>query len=184
MQRLAVVVVLLVSSCTGTIETGDLGSPGTGNGPDAGLGGGDGGGTGTGSGSGSGSGSGAAFACKDKVVTGIGSGQHRAGQDCQSNCHNHGFTLSGTLYANAAGTTPMVGASITVQDAMGKTFDMVSQQNGNFYTSQSVTFPVTVTASSCPDVKPMVAKVAATGAGCNMSGCHTPGAGAGAINLP
>jgi hypothetical protein len=120
--------------------------------------------------------------CKMKV-TSVGSGHHNPGQDCQQGCHNHGFTLSGTLYASATSTTPVVGASITVKDAQGKTFDMVSQNDGNFYTSTAVTFPVTVSASLCPDTHAMAGSITAGNGGCNKSGCHASGA-QGKIYLP
>jgi len=120
------------------------------------------------------------FACRNKVAS-VGSGHHNPGQDCQGSCHNHGFTLAGTIYAST--TTPLSGASITVTDAGGKSFDIVSQANGNFYTSQTIRFPVTVTASDCPSVAPMVAQVTATMDGCNQGGCHVTG-GQGRIHLP
>jgi hypothetical protein len=120
--------------------------------------------------------------CKNKV-TSVGSGHHNAGQDCMQGCHNHGFTLSGTLYASANSTTPVVGASITVKDAKGVTFDMVTQNDGNFYTSNAVTFPVTVVASMCPDSHAMSGSIAAGNGGCQKSGCHQAGA-AGKIYLP
>ena len=125
----------------------------------------------------------AAVQCKDKVTSGIGSGQHNAGQDCNQGCHNHGFTLAGTLYAGLNSNTPVVGATITVTDANGKTFDIISQQNGNFYTKTAVTFPVKVVASSCPDTQPMIGTIAAGNGGCLKSGCHQAG-GAGKIHLP
>jgi hypothetical protein len=46
--------------------------------------------------------------------------------------------------------------------AAGPTFDVVSQRNGNFYTSQAITFPITVTANLCPSVAPMVRRRART----------------------
>ena len=122
-----------------------------------------------------------AFACRDRVTL-VGDGHHNAGQNCQNGCHNHGFTLSGTLYTTANGGAPVVGATITIKDADGFTYEAVSQQNGNFYSSSGMTFPVTVVASMCPDVKPMIAPIAASG-GCNRSGCHVVGA-AGRIHLP
>src|ERR1041384_6486133 len=94
-----------------------------------------------------------AFMCRNKV-TPVGDGHHNPGQDCQGGCHNHGFRLSGTLYTTANGAAPVAGATITIKDAQGFTYEAVSQQNGNFYTSSAMTFPVTVTASMCPDVKP------------------------------
>jgi len=116
-------------------------------------------------------------------VANVGSGKHHPGEDCQGACHNHGFTLGGTLFAAANTTTPLAGATVTVVDAAGKSIDVVSQSNGNFYTSQAIAFPVTVTASLCPSVAPMVTKVTATMDGCNKAGCHVAGA-TGVIHLP
>ena len=166
------VIFTVLAACTPGVIDGPGGS--NMNGPD---GGGGGGGASDGSVSSDGS---AAFACRNKVTV-VGDGHHNAGQDCQQGCHNHGFTLSGTVYA---GTTALSGASITVVDAANKTFDMVSQANGNFYTANAVTFPITVTASSCPDVKAMVGQVTtAANGGCNKTGCHQAGA-QGPIHLP
>jgi hypothetical protein len=122
---------------------------------------------------------GAGFTCRN-TVTSVGSGNHNAGLDCMGGCHNHGFTLAGSLFQPGT-TTPVVGASITVTDATGKSLDMVSQRNGNFYTSTKLTFPVTIAASSCPDVSHMTAQVSA--GGCNSTGCHASGA-QGSIHLP
>lgn len=124
------------------------------------------------------------FACRDPVPAAqLGSGHHNAGQDCQQGCHNHGFTLSGTMFAAANSTTPVQGATVTVMDANGQTFDVVTQLDGNFYTSRTVAFPVTVIASSCPSVQPMVETIAAGNGGCNKTGCHTTAA-QGRIHLP
>jgi hypothetical protein len=119
--------------------------------------------------------------CKNQVLTGLGSGHHNAGLDCLNGCHNHGFTLAGTIYSTATGGAALTGATVTVKDASGTTFDVISQLDGNFYTTQPVTFPLTVYASSCPSVQPMVATVAA--GGCNKVGCHTSNA-QGQIHLP
>ncbi|TMQ02269.1 MAG: hypothetical protein E6J91_52845 [Deltaproteobacteria bacterium] len=113
----------------------------------------------------------------------MGSGNHHPGEDCQGSCHNHGFTLGGTIFASANSTAPLVGATITVVDATGRTIDLVSQRNGNFYTSQTISFPVSVTASQCPNVAPMATRVTATMDGCNKGGCHASGA-QGVIHLP
>ena len=114
------------------------------------------------------------FVCRDKLTTGIDNGHHRPGENCQQTCHNHGFFMSGTLYAAAGSATPTTvsGASITFIDADGVTGDMRTAANGNFWWSLPVAFPVTIIASSCPDVKKMNATVTAAGAGCNQSGCH------------
>ena len=122
-----------------------------------------------------------AFACRNKVTL-VGDGHHNPGMNCQNGCHNHGFTLSGTVYTTANGAAAVSGATITIKDAAGFTYEAVSQQNGNFFTSSGMTFPVTVVASMCPDTKPMVAKIAAAG-GCNTAGCHVAAA-AGRVHLP
>ena len=102
-----------------------------------------------------------------------GSGHHNAGQDCQNGgCHNHGFTIAGTLYSSINGGNPVVGATIHVVDANGTPLDLVTMDNGNFYTSTAVTFPITVLATSCPNIQHMTATVA-PGPSCNKSGCHT-----------
>jgi hypothetical protein len=124
--------------------------------------------------------------CKNKV-TSVGSGHHNAGQDCMNSCHFHGFTLAGTLYTAATGGSAISGASITVKDASGQTFDIVSQADGNFYTSNPVQFPVTVYASECQIQQggvPMMATVTSQqSGGCNASGCHTTSS-QGRIHLP
>ncbi|HUS30813.1 MAG TPA: hypothetical protein VMZ53_20020, partial [Kofleriaceae bacterium] len=124
-----------------------------------------------------------AFQCRDKQpLTAVGDGHHHPGENCLNACHNHGFTLAGTMTTTATATTPFVGASITVKDANGVTFDMVTQANGNFYTRAVVTFPVTVTASACPSIHAMSGTV--TAGGCNKTGCHSATGGAGHITLP
>jgi cytochrome c553 len=121
--------------------------------------------------------------CRNPVTTQA-SGQHNPGTTCMS-CHGAGgnaprFTMGGTLYATAAGGAPVVGATITVRDASGQSIDVVSAQNGNFWIVQAVTYPVTVYASSCPTVQPMIA-TSATG-DCNS--CHAAGVGPGTVHLP
>jgi hypothetical protein len=121
------------------------------------------------------------FPCRNKVTSNLTSGHHNAGADC-TNCHS--FSIAGTLYTTATGNTGMSGASITVTDHNGQSFDLVSQLDGNFYTSASVAFPITLTASSCPNVAPMVNHVtSAQGGGCNQNGCHDGGVQA-QIHLP
>ncbi len=175
---------LAVTACTGVIDS----SPGAG------------GGTG-GSGSNTGGGDGPdaamvamadastttdapAVACKTQVPANqLSSGNHNAGQDCMNGCHNHGFTLAGTLFTSSAGVTTIAGGTITVTDAGGHTFDVVSQLNGNFYTSTQVTFPVTVVASECPNTLAMSGSIPSGSGGCNRTGCHTTAA-QGRIHLP
>lgn len=175
-MRHLLLAVVVISGCVGEVPPAGGGSSGD-TSPDAGGGGGGGAGGGLDAGTDA-----AGFACRNKVAN-VGSGKHHPGEDCQGSCHNHGFTLGGTIFTAANSTTPVVGATITVIDASGKTLDVVSQGNGNFYTSTAIAFPVTVTASSCPDVAPMVTRVTATMDGCNQSGCHVTGA-QGRIHLP
>lgn len=101
------------------------------------------------------------------------SGQHNAGQECQG-CHAPGggaptFYLGGTLYSAASGGTAVAGATINVTDAAGKKVKIVSANNGNFWTTTALQFPVKVDASLCPATTPMNATVGGNGA-CNN--CH------------
>jgi hypothetical protein len=126
----------------------------------------------------------AVFMCRNREpLANLSSGHHNQGQNCLQGCHNHGFTLAGTLYNAATGGTVVKGGKITVISANGETFDMTSQLNGNFYTKRTVEFPATVIASLCPDVKPMVTKITAANAGCNKTGCHTA-TGQGRVHVP
>jgi hypothetical protein len=111
------------------------------------------------------------------AVAQVGDGHHNPGQDCMNACHNHGFTVAGTLYSAINSSTPVIGATIRVVDANNKITDIVTQQNGNFYASTAVTAPLTVLATSCPDINHMSATVATSGGiiGCNKSGCHVAG---------
>ncbi len=126
----------------------------------------------------------APFRCRDIVTTGLDTGHHNPGQDCQNGCHDHGFYLSGTLYSSANGGQPVVGAAITFIDATGATGDMRSGTNGNFWWTLPVTFPVTLIASACPTIDQMTATVPSGQGGCNRTGCHTASGGAGRVHLP
>ncbi len=127
-------------------------------------------------GGGGGGGDMAPIACDKLQSTGglsVPSGQHNAGQECQG-CHAPGggaptFYLGGTLYNAVANGTAVAGATINVTDAAGKTVKIVSANNGNFWTTTPLTFPVKVNASLCPNTLPMNATVGGNGA-CNN--CH------------
>jgi hypothetical protein len=110
----------------------------------------------------------AAPACKPANVI-HGDGHHNPGQDCMSGCHDHGFSLAGTLLL-ADGVTPASNATITVVDATHFSQDIVASTNGNFFSYLPVTYPVTITASMCPSVQPM-AETATVGS-CNSAACH------------
>jgi hypothetical protein len=124
--------------------------------------------------------------CKPTVIA-VGNGNHNEGQDCISaGCHAAGgdgptWSVAGTLYTTAAGGIPQVGATISIRDATGLALDLPTQQNGNFYTPATLTLPVTVYASECPGLNPMVAT---TTGSCNTAGCHDGVAATGRIYLP
>jgi len=108
-------------------------------------------------------------------------GHHNPGKSCFQNCHNHGFTLAGTLYNSVNGNSAFAGATITVIDANNQTVKLVTRQNGNFYTSQAIAFPVLTMASSCPSAVKMNAST--PHGNCNVDGCH-PGPTNQQIHLP
>lgn len=124
------------------------------------------------------------FQCKQRV-TSYGTGHHNAGQDCMQ-CHGD-FSVAGTLYTSGTGSTAIAGATITIKDASGQTEDLVTQQNGNFYSFNAHSFPITVWASECQisqTAQMMVSQVqSSSNGGCNMSGCHRTTA-QGHIHLP
>jgi hypothetical protein len=126
----------------------------------------------------------ASVPCADPVAN-VGGGEHNPGQACVA-CHaadgGPDFTLAGTLYADPGGVTPLAGATIVVIDAGGASIEMVTQSNGNFWTSEPLTFPVHVSATRCPDTTPMVSAVSS--ADCNAGGCHATGSSTGRIHLP
>ncbi|MBW2264154.1 MAG: hypothetical protein JRG91_19490 [Deltaproteobacteria bacterium] len=104
---------------------------------------------------------------------------HAPGTLCIS-CHTMYWpimTVAGTLYADDAGMTPVMGATIVVTDATGAEVRMVTTINGNFYTDRAVTLPLTVAGSRCPDHAAMLSST--SGGECNS--CHGPGA---RIHLP
>jgi hypothetical protein len=182
MAKALVLLLLTAAACGGSTSANTDAAGGGGGGGDAAMMM-DGGGSGSGSGSGSGMGSGSGSNCTPLVTTNLNNGHHHPGEDCMNACHNHGFKAAGTLYKSATGTTPMIGATITLTDSAGTKITMISQSNGNFYTSQPISYPVTVSVSGCPNNAAMTDKVQASGAGCNQGGaCH--GGTQGQIHLP
>jgi len=124
--------------------------------------------------------------CKNTVVA-VGNGHHNPGLDCmQAGCHAAGgdgptFSLGGTVYTDALGAAPQVGATITIKDALGIELNLATQQNGNFYSAAQLTPPLTTYASECPGILHMTAT--ATG-NCNTGGCHDGVAATGRVYLP
>jgi hypothetical protein len=111
-------------------------------------------------------------------------GNHNAGRNCMQ-CHSAAgpgprWYAAGTVFADGNGT-PRVGATITIRDATGKTVDIVTATNGNFWTPEPLQYPLVTFASSCPDIRSMGPEVPVASAGaCNS--CH--GVNVGRIILP
>jgi hypothetical protein len=118
--------------------------------------------------------------CEPPVATAK-DGHHNPGLTCNTpGCHKVGatgaaappYTIGGTLYNDLEGTEPVGGATIIVLDAAGTEYKLVTSTNGNFWSIEPMTFPVTVSASRCPDTLPMVSPVTEAGGSCNQVSCH------------
>lgn len=108
-----------------------------------------------------------------------GGGHHNPGQDCME-CHRQNgggppFTFGGTAYIDQEGSAPAPGVTIHLVDAAGVDVRVVAEDNGNFWSTDPLGFPVTAYASSCPDLTAMVTPVAESDVGCNAIGCHDAG---------
>jgi hypothetical protein len=100
------------------------------------------------------------------------SGNHNAGAACMS-CHGAGggaprWYAAGTVF-EANRIDGRAGVNITVKDANEKIVNMVTANNGNFWTPEPLVYPLYVFASLCPDINSMGQQVP-EGANCN--GCH------------
>lgn len=107
--------------------------------------------------------------------TSPGSGNHHPGEDCAP-CHasmsgDRKFRVSGTLYTSITGEEPAPGVTIVFRDADGVVYRLITHDNGNFFTSDPVAFPITPRASQCPDNAQMPHT---TSAG-NCNNCHYDG---------
>tara|TARA_R110002096_G_scaffold250980_1_gene443578 strand:+ start:14720 stop:15286 length:567 start_codon:yes stop_codon:yes gene_type:complete len=117
------------------------------------------------------------------AVTPNNDGNHNPGQSCiVAGCHDGNtqdaplWTLAGTAYTDINGTTPLAGGTILYTDANNAEIKIITDTNGNFYTAQTILFPIQVAGSRCPNTLPMVAAVAdAAMANCNQGGCHGTG---------
>lgn len=101
------------------------------------------------------------------------SGRHNVGASCMaSGCHGTNnpratvFTAAGTAYTTKDGGTAAAGATIIIGNKK-----LIVANNGNFYTSDPITYPTETSASLCPDTTPMITKLNGAGDGdCNS--CH------------
>ncbi len=97
----------------------------------------------------------------------------RPGSDCL-HCHGGGraqtWSMAGTLFGNPDATTGagLEGASVLVTDADGRTLTLHTNAAGNFYTAESLTFPVRVEVQK--DGIGVAMNQAAPHGDCN--GCH------------
>lgn len=99
----------------------------------------------------------------------------RPGENCNS-CHS--FKVAGTLFGapDASASSGKSGGVINLVDAAGKTLSLSSNGAGNFYTSKSLTFPLTASVTLDGVTKTMTAKVS-SGA-CSTCHAKTPSGGA------
>ena len=103
---------------------------------------------------------------------------HNQGQNClQSGCHLTGskaFTMGGTLYTSAAGTTVSTNSNeeVIVSSGGNEITRIPVDAKGNFYTNYSFTFPVDISLSNGNS---MGNELADTDGGCNQNGCHDTG---------
>ena len=126
------------------------------------------------------------YKCKPAVTSGMPDGHHNPGLDCQGSCHDHGYTISGTVFVDASAAMPAVGATVNVRDKSQKVLTMVTGANGNFYTKDAFEYPFRVWVSSCPDSELMPDSVdtnTGLGASCNQGVCHNNAAGTGVITI-
>jgi hypothetical protein len=178
----------------GTSSGGGHGtSSGTGSGTSSGT-------TSSSSGSGaadSGTGSGGASVFSGAAPYALGTtvfGHHNAGQDCMSSCHNHGFTVAGTVFgANGVGVG---GAEVRVVDANGNAISIYTDNSGgstqgNFYSSQPFVGPAHVGVRNATSTQLMVTAIqstaqapAPTGGACNACHCTGTGCTVASIHLP
>jgi hypothetical protein len=120
-------------------------------------------------------------ACVDTVTPAATAHQHggggtNAGLACQTaGCHGTvdpagpTWTFSGTVYTDAMATAPKPGATIKVTFG-ATTLTAVSDDAGNFYSSQTIMFPAKTLGTACPTVAHMVSGLTAGGGNCNS--CH------------
>lgn len=97
------------------------------------------------------------------------------GAGCLGQCHNGNglgptYTAAGALYnRRTTGGDPIAGAYIYIIDGNGKVVQMMSAQNGFFWTDEDLAPPLRTYASGCPSALGMEAD---TSGNCNSSACH------------
>jgi hypothetical protein len=113
------------------------------------------------------------------------------GQNCMgANCHNAAvpgagatpYTFAGTLFTTAGGTTGAGGVSVRVKSG-GTVVTVVTDSDGNFYSTGAVAFPASTDVTSCPTVHKMTGQLQTGNGACNNTGCHAVGGSPGPIGL-
>lgn len=103
---------------------------------------------------------------------------HRPGQPCLV-CHDGefgdpgAFTVAGTVYFDAGDTTPVVGATVTLQSADGTMASVLTNAAGNFYLTSGQyvpSYPVHVNGVTLGPVS--VAMHSHIGGNGSCAGCH------------
>lgn len=78
------------------------------------------------------------------------------------------FTAAGTAFADMDGTGPLSGATVRITDADGAVVTLTTNAAGNFYTSQSLAFPIDAEVEANGSTSTMGSSVDV--GGCNS--CH------------
>ena len=117
---------------------------------------------------------------------------HRPGQPCLL-CHDGAlgnppqFSVAGTVYVDADGSTPADGAVVTLTPASGAEYKATTNAAGNFYVNPSQltpTYPMKVSVTYKGTSVDMTSLVGRDG---SCAGCHTATAGpssAGPVYIP
>ena len=111
-------------------------------------------------------------------------GSHYSGENCmQGGCHatDHAMSVAGTVYADAAGSTLLAGATVHVTDAKGSTATLTSDSKGNFWARTkyyNLTAPFSIKITYASGTAIMVSKAAGS---CNATGCHSASGGNGRV---
>jgi len=123
-------------------------------------------------------------ACVDAEAQVAETGHHPSDYDRQQgdkgcmggSCHNGSglgetYTAAGSLFdRRTAGGNPIPGAYLYIIDGNGKVVELMTAQNGFFWTDEELAAPLRTYASGCPSVLGMEDD---TTGNCNTTGCHT-----------
>jgi hypothetical protein len=122
-------------------------------------------------------------ACTDAVLEVAETGHHAArydysnggGAGCLGQCHNGNglgetYTAAGALYnRRTTGGDPIQGAYIYIIAGDGKVVELMTAQNGFFWTDDELAPPLRTYASGCPSALAMEDD---TSGNCNQGACH------------